>query len=83
MKMHKLGRTDLTVSRVCLGTMTFGQQNTESDAHSQLDYALERGINFIDRSQPDLHGDHQVPGGGYYLWRTRGLGEGYQTGKGS
>jgi aryl-alcohol dehydrogenase-like predicted oxidoreductase len=51
MKMHKLGRTDLTVSRVCLGTMTFGQQNTESDAHSQLDYALERGINFIDTAE--------------------------------
>ena len=51
MKMHKLGRTDQTVSRVCLGTMTFGQQNTESDAHSQLDYALERGINFIDTAE--------------------------------
>ena len=51
MKMHKLGRTDLAVSRVCLGTMTFGQQNTESDAHSQLDYALERGINFIDTAE--------------------------------
>lgn len=51
MKMHKLGRTDLTVSRVCLGTMTFGQQNTESDAHSQLDYALGRGINFIDTAE--------------------------------
>jgi aryl-alcohol dehydrogenase-like predicted oxidoreductase len=51
MKMHQLGRTDLTVSRVCLGTMTFGEQNTESDAHSQLDYALERGINFIDTAE--------------------------------
>jgi len=51
MKMHKLGRTDLAVSRVCLGTMTFGQQNTEADAHSQLDYALERGINFVDTAE--------------------------------
>jgi len=51
MKMHQLGRTELTVSRVCLGTMTFGEQNTESDAHSQLDYALERGINFIDTAE--------------------------------
>jgi len=51
MKMHQLGRTDLTVSRVCLGTMTFGEQNTESDAHSQLDYALERGINFVDTAE--------------------------------
>jgi aryl-alcohol dehydrogenase-like predicted oxidoreductase len=51
MKMNKLGRTDLAVSRVCLGTMTFGQQNTEADAHSQLDYALERGINFVDTAE--------------------------------
>jgi aryl-alcohol dehydrogenase-like predicted oxidoreductase len=51
MKKQKLGRTDLAVSRVCLGTMTFGEQNTEADAHSQLDYALERGINFIDTAE--------------------------------
>jgi aryl-alcohol dehydrogenase-like predicted oxidoreductase len=51
MKMNKLGRTELSVSRVCLGTMTFGQQNTEPEAHSQLDYALERGINFIDTAE--------------------------------
>jgi aryl-alcohol dehydrogenase-like predicted oxidoreductase len=51
MKKHQLGKTDLTVSRVCLGTMTFGEQNTEADAHSQLDYALERGINFIDTAE--------------------------------
>jgi aryl-alcohol dehydrogenase-like predicted oxidoreductase len=51
MKKHQLGRTDLTVSRVCLGTMTFGEQNTESDAHSQLDLALERGINFVDTAE--------------------------------
>jgi aryl-alcohol dehydrogenase-like predicted oxidoreductase len=51
MKKQKLGRTDLMVSRVCLGTMTFGEQNTEADAHSQLDYALERGINFIDTAE--------------------------------
>jgi aryl-alcohol dehydrogenase-like predicted oxidoreductase len=51
MKMHQLGKTDLTVSRVCLGTMTFGEQNTEADAHSQLDYAFDRGINFIDTAE--------------------------------
>jgi aryl-alcohol dehydrogenase-like predicted oxidoreductase len=51
MKKHQLGRTGLTVSRVCLGTMTFGEQNTEADAHSQLDYALERGIDFIDTAE--------------------------------
>ena len=51
MKMNRLGRTDLQVSRICLGTMTFGEQNTEAEAHAQLDYALERGINFIDTAE--------------------------------
>jgi aryl-alcohol dehydrogenase-like predicted oxidoreductase len=51
MQRIELGRTGLSVSRICLGTMTFGEQNTESDAHSQLDYALERGINFIDTAE--------------------------------
>lgn len=51
MEQVTLGRTDLAVSKICLGTMTFGEQNTESDAHSQLDLALERGINFIDTAE--------------------------------
>jgi len=51
MEKRRLGRTDIEVSSVCLGTMTWGQQNTESDAHEQLDYALERGINFIDTAE--------------------------------
>src|SRR5690349_4695218 len=51
MKKHQLRRTDLTVSRICLGTRTFGDQNTEADAHSQLDYAIEHGINFIDTAE--------------------------------
>ncbi|HEU4852306.1 MAG TPA: aldo/keto reductase [Telluria sp.] len=51
MQRNQLGDTDLHVSKVCLGTMTFGEQNTEADAHSQLDYALERGINFIDTAE--------------------------------
>jgi aryl-alcohol dehydrogenase-like predicted oxidoreductase len=46
-----LGPSDLRVSKVCLGTMTFGQQNSEAEAHAQLDYALERGINFIDTAE--------------------------------
>ena len=44
----KLSNTDILVSKVCLGTMTFGDQNTEAEAHEQLDYALSQGINFID-----------------------------------
>lgn len=47
----ELGRSGLRVSNICLGTMTFGEQNSEADAHSQLDYALERGINFIDTAE--------------------------------
>lgn len=46
-----LGQSTLQVSRICLGTMTFGEQNSEADAHSQLDLALERGINFIDTAE--------------------------------
>ncbi|MEE9331128.1 MAG: aldo/keto reductase [Methylophilaceae bacterium] len=51
MKYTKLGHTDIEVSKVCLGTMTFGDQNTESEAHEQLDYALSQGINFIDTAE--------------------------------
>ncbi len=51
MQYRKLGRTDINVSTLCLGTMTYGQQNTEADAHAQLDYAIERGINFIDTAE--------------------------------
>ena len=43
--------TDLRVSKICLGTMTFGEQNSESDAHAQLDYAVENGVNFIDTAE--------------------------------
>ncbi len=51
MHYHRLGRTDLKVSRICLGTMTWGEQNSEAEAHEQLDYALEAGINFIDTAE--------------------------------
>jgi aryl-alcohol dehydrogenase-like predicted oxidoreductase len=46
-----LGRSDLKVSALCLGTMTFGEQNSEAEAHAQLDYAVSRGINFIDTAE--------------------------------
>ena len=46
-----LGHTDLEVSRICLGTMTFGEQNTEAEAHAQLDRAVAAGINFIDTAE--------------------------------
>jgi aryl-alcohol dehydrogenase-like predicted oxidoreductase len=48
MEYRKLGRTDIDVSLVCLGTMTWGEQNTESEAHEQMDYAVSQGVNFFD-----------------------------------
>ena len=47
MKYKKLGNTDIDVSLICLGTMTWGQQNTEEEGHEQMDYALDRGVNFL------------------------------------
>ena len=51
MQYRKLGRSDIDVSRICLGTMTFGEQNSEEEAHQQLDYALDQGVNFIDAAE--------------------------------
>jgi aryl-alcohol dehydrogenase-like predicted oxidoreductase len=51
MDYRPLGRTGLNVSTICLGTMTFGEQNSEAEGHAQLDYALDRGINFIDTAE--------------------------------
>ena len=51
MNYHQLGDSELRVSAICLGTMTYGQQNNEADAHSQLDYAAEHGINFVDTAE--------------------------------
>ena len=51
MKKNNLGKTEIKVSEICLGTMTWGQQNTEKEAHDQLSYASERGINFIDTAE--------------------------------
>jgi len=51
MKNKPLGRTGILVSELCLGTMTFGTQTNEIDAHKQLDLALESGINFIDTAE--------------------------------
>ncbi|KZL17029.1 General stress protein 69 [Pseudovibrio axinellae] len=51
MDFRKLGRTDLNVSSICLGTMTWGEQNTEAEGHAQMDVALEQGINFFDTAE--------------------------------
>ena len=51
MQYRLLGNTDLTVSSLCLGTMTWGEQNTQDEAHAQLDLAAAAGINFIDAAE--------------------------------
>ena len=51
MKYTNLPNTNIKVSKLCLGTMTFGNQNTEAEGHAQMDYALEKGINFFDTAE--------------------------------
>jgi aryl-alcohol dehydrogenase (NADP+) len=51
MRYNQLGNSDLSVSEICLGTMTYGQQNTIEDAREQLDYAVAQGVNFIDAAE--------------------------------
>ena len=51
MKYNQLGTSDLNVSEICLGTMTWGTQNTEAEAHEQMDYAFEQGVNFFDTAE--------------------------------
>jgi len=65
MKYNPLGRTGISVSEICLGTMTWGSQNSEQDAHDQLDYAFSEGVDFIDTAElypttplsPETYGD--------------------------
>ena len=51
MKFKKLGNTNLKVSLICLGTMTWGTQNSEKDAFEQMDYSVEQGVNFFDTAE--------------------------------
>lgn len=51
MEQRELGSSGIRVSKICLGTMTWGEQNTEAEAHQQLDYALANGVNFIDTAE--------------------------------
>ena len=51
MKYRKLGTTEIDVSLICLGTMTFGEQNNEDEGHQQMDYAFDRGVNFFDTAE--------------------------------
>ena len=51
MKYNKLGTTSIDVSLICLGTMTWGTQNTQKDAFEQMDYSVEKGVNFFDTAE--------------------------------
>ena len=51
MKYTTLPNTNIKVSKICLGSMTWGNQNTEAEAHEQIDYAIDQGINFIDTAE--------------------------------
>lgn len=51
MKYSKLPNTDVEVSKICLGTMTFGNQNTETEGHQQMDFAIDNGVNFFDTAE--------------------------------
>ncbi len=51
MEYRQLGRTDIKVSVIGLGTMTFGEQNTEAEGHAQIDYALDQGVNLLDTAE--------------------------------
>ncbi len=57
MKYITLPNTEIKVSKICLGTMTFGEQNTEQEAHQQLDFAIDKGVNFVDTAEM-----YSVPG---------------------
>ncbi len=65
MKYNQLGRTGISVSEICLGTMTWGSQNTEAEAFEQMDHAVEHGVNFFDTAElypttpisPETYGD--------------------------
>lgn len=73
MKFRKLGTTDIDVSLICLGTMTWGTQNTEKDAFEQMDFAVSQGINFFDTAElysvpptPDSFGKTEVMIGNWF-----------------
>ncbi|MFT7234699.1 MAG: aryl-alcohol dehydrogenase-like predicted oxidoreductase [Methylophagaceae bacterium] len=67
MDYKTLGDTEIKVSTICLGTMTYGEQNTKEESHQQLDYAVEHGVNFIDTAElyaippkPETYGQTEV-----------------------
>ena len=77
MEYRKLGRTDLNISLIGLGTMTWGLQNTQAQGFEQMDYALEQGINFFDTAEmyaippsPDTYGKTEEIIGNWFKERS-------------
>jgi aryl-alcohol dehydrogenase-like predicted oxidoreductase len=73
MEMRRLGRTDINVSLCCLGTMTWGEQNTEADGHAQIEAAFDAGVNFMDTAElysippkPDTTGSTETVIGSWF-----------------
>lgn len=79
MKYNPLGRTDIKVSEICLGTMTWGTQNTEAEGHEQMDYAVSQGVNFFDTAElypvtpigPETYGDTETIIGTWFAARKK------------
>ncbi|MFN3361869.1 MAG: aldo/keto reductase, partial [Pseudanabaenaceae cyanobacterium] len=78
MEYRELGTTGVKVSVLCLGTMTWGNQNTEAEGHAQMDYALDRGINFWDTAElyaipptPDTYGKTETIIGTWFASRKK------------
>ncbi len=79
MKYNPLGRTEIKVSEICLGTMTWGSQNSEAEAHEQMDYAVEQGVNFFDTAElypvtplsADTYGDTERIIGSWFWKRQK------------
>lgn len=74
MKFNELGRTGISVSEICLGTMTWGSQNSEAEAFEQMDYAVAQGVNFFDTAElypttpvsADTYGDTETMIGNWF-----------------
>ena len=78
MNYKKLGNTDLKVSTICLGSMTWGEQNSENEGFEQMDYSLEQGVNFWDTAEiysippkEETFGDTEVIIGNWFSKRKK------------
>ena len=77
MEYNKLPGTNIDVSKICLGTMTWGRQNSDSEAYEQMDYSLDHGVNFFDTAElypvpatPDRYADTERIIGNWFSSRN-------------